>query len=46
MMNRFVPLAAIAALLVSTSAQAADPVVRCESGKLKASNPHTPGAPG
>jgi len=37
MRSYLVPLAAVAALLVSTSAQAADPAVKCETGKLKAS---------
>jgi hypothetical protein len=35
MSNRFVPLAAIAALVLVHSAQAGDPAISCESGKLK-----------
>jgi hypothetical protein len=35
MIARIVSLAAVAALLVSTSAHAADPAVKCETSKLK-----------
>jgi len=35
MRSYLVPLAAVVALLISTSAQAADPAVKCQSGKLK-----------
>jgi len=37
MLSRLASLAAVAALLVSTAAHAADPAVKCETGKLKAS---------